>query len=172
MNEHDETFEQEQLRRQDGRFVSLAASIGDLANPFYQEERQRDVWNEAGAVGLQIAVWLSTAAATAMVWLGGRSALPYAVTTFAVTGIASGFALAYAARLGVRTDDPRWFRPRHLVPYAVLFSAFFAGLVHAAPTGAFGSGLAVGIAAGGTLALICAITGMVRARRRSAHATS
>ena len=31
-------------------FIRTAAVIGDLSNPFYGEERQRDVWNEASAV--------------------------------------------------------------------------------------------------------------------------
>ncbi len=34
--------------------VRSAELIGDLGNPFYAEERQRDVWNEASAVGLQL----------------------------------------------------------------------------------------------------------------------
>ena len=33
--------------RTPGWFVRAAAAIGDLSNPFYGEERQRDVWNEA-----------------------------------------------------------------------------------------------------------------------------
>ncbi|WP_432498030.1 hypothetical protein [Kineococcus auxinigenes] len=174
MNQHDEALEQEheQPRGQDGPFMRLAEGIGDLASPFYREERQRDVWNEASAVGLQVALWLGTAAATAMVWIGGRTALPYALTTFAVTGTASWFALAYATRLGVRADDPRWFQARRLMPYTVLVLAFLAGLVHAAPAGAFGSGFAIGAAGGGVLALACAVIGMVRARRRSMQTTS
>ena len=174
MNQHDEALEQdhEPPREQDGPFMRLAGGIGDLASPFYREERQRDVWNEASAVGLQVALWLSTAAATAMVWIGGRTALPYALTTFTVTGIASWFALAYATRLGVRADDPRWFQARRLVPYAVLVLAFLAGVVHAAPTGAFGSGFAVGATGGGAVAVVCAVIGMVRARRRSTSTTS
>ncbi|WP_432511274.1 hypothetical protein [Kineococcus sp. SYSU DK001] len=165
MNQHDEAHEQ--LREQDGPFLRLTEGVGDLTNPFHREERQRDVWNEASAVGLQVALWLGTAAATAMVWIGGRTALPYALTTFAVTVVASGFALAHATRLGVRPDDPRWSRARRLVPYGVLVLAFLAGVVQAAPSGAFGSGLAVGAAGGGVLALLCAVIGTVRARRRS-----
>ncbi len=40
-------------------FVRAATVIGDLSNPFYREERQRDVWNEAAAVALQVILWLS-----------------------------------------------------------------------------------------------------------------
>lgn len=32
-------------------FVRAAAVVGDLDSPFSAEERDRDVWNEASAVG-------------------------------------------------------------------------------------------------------------------------
>ena len=50
-------------------FVQAAAVIGDLSNPFYREERQRDVWNEASAVAFQVLIWLHLLAATAVVWI-------------------------------------------------------------------------------------------------------
>ncbi len=31
--------------------------VGDLDDDFYKDERQRDVWNEASAVGLQSVFW-------------------------------------------------------------------------------------------------------------------
>ena len=68
----------------DGWFVKAAATIGDLGNPFYREERQRDVWNEASAVGLQLVLWLGLGTVAAMVWLGGPPALPYAFAVFVV----------------------------------------------------------------------------------------
>ena len=68
----------------DGWFMRAAGVVGDLDHPFYEEERQRDVWNEACAVGLQVALWLGLALAAAMVWLGGSTALPYALAVFAV----------------------------------------------------------------------------------------
>lgn len=64
-HEHDEKDPRESV------FVRLAAGVGDLGNPFYREEPQRDVWNEASAVGMQLTLWAGMAAATVMVWLGG-----------------------------------------------------------------------------------------------------
>lgn len=55
----------------DGWFVRAAAAVGDLGNPFYREERRRDVWNEASAVGFQLMLWLGLAAAAAMIWIAG-----------------------------------------------------------------------------------------------------
>ena len=77
-------------------FVRAATVIGDLSNPFYREERQRDVWNEAAAVALQVILWLSLLAATAAVWVIGADALPYVNAMMAIVGIASWIAILYA----------------------------------------------------------------------------
>ncbi len=100
-----------------GWFLRAAGAIGDLGNPFYREERQRDVWNEASAVGFQATLMLSLAAATAMVWIGGASGLPHAAALFGVVGVASWLTMLYAWALGVTIDDADLLRLR-LVPYA------------------------------------------------------
>ena len=64
---------------QDGWFVKVAGVVGDLGNPFYREERHRDVWNESSAVGLQLVLWAGLGAAVAMVWLGGAGAVLWLV---------------------------------------------------------------------------------------------
>ncbi|MDQ3276230.1 MAG: hypothetical protein M3Q39_14700 [Actinomycetota bacterium] len=56
--------------------MRAAAGIGDFGNPFYAEERQRDVWNEASAFGLQLLLWLSMLTATISVWVFGAPAVP------------------------------------------------------------------------------------------------
>lgn len=45
-------------RPDDGFFDRVTARIGDLDDPFYAEERDRDVWNEASAVGFQLLLWV------------------------------------------------------------------------------------------------------------------
>lgn len=67
--------------KRDSWFVRAAAAVGDLGNLFYREERRRDVWNEASAVGFQLMLWLGLAAAAAMIWIGGPPALPYVVVS-------------------------------------------------------------------------------------------
>ncbi len=44
-------------------FMKAARTIGDLDDEFYHDERQRDVWNEASAVGFQLAQWAALAGA-------------------------------------------------------------------------------------------------------------
>ena len=48
----------------ESRFLRWARVVADFGSPFYREERQRDVWNEASALGFQAGVWLTLLAAT------------------------------------------------------------------------------------------------------------
>ena len=148
-----------------GWFVRGAGAIGDLGSPFYREERQRDVWNEASAVGLQITLWLALAAATVMVWLGGASGLPYAFTVFGVVGVASWVTLLYAGALGVTIDDADLLRLR-LVPYLALMVLFLTGAARVAPSDGFLRGVVWGGAFGGAGALVFMVWTGLRARRR------
>ncbi len=87
--------------------VRAATVIGDLSNPFYREERQRDVWNEASAVALQVILWLSLLTATAAVWTVGAGALPYVNALMVIVGVASWIAFLYAWSLGVHVETSR-----------------------------------------------------------------
>ncbi len=134
----------------------------------YEEERQRDVWNEACAVGLQVALWLGLALAAAMVWLGGATALPYALAVFALlAGTTSWVTVHYAQRLGVRVEDPAGLLRLRLVPYLVLLALFLAGVVRAAPSDGFVGGLARGAAVGGAAGTLWLLASGLRARRRA-----
>jgi hypothetical protein len=152
-----------------GWFLRAAGAIGDLSSPFYREERQRDVWNEASAVGLQVTLLFALAAATGMVWLGGATALPYAFTVLGVVAVASWMTLLYAAALGVTVDDASLLRLR-LVPYLALMILFLVGAARVAPSGGFVGGLVQGgvwgAAAGVALAAVLTLRGGLRARRR------
>jgi hypothetical protein len=115
-------------------FVRAATVIGDLSNPFYREERQRDVWNEASAVALQVILWLSLLAATAAVWVVGADALPYVNAMMAIVGIASWIAILYAWSLGVNmeTSRIRWPRMALLIVVVLLL---LTGMAHASAVG-------------------------------------
>jgi predicted acylesterase/phospholipase RssA len=150
-------------------FVAAAGVVGDLDNPFYAEERQRDVWNEACAVGLQLG--LALAAATGMVWIGGAPALPYAVTLVSVEGVVAVVTLAYAQRLGVRFDDAGGMLRLRLVPYGALLVAFFVGVFRVAPADGFASGFVRGMVGGSAAAVLWLLCSGIRARRRQALRT-
>jgi hypothetical protein len=149
-----------------GWFVRAAGVVGDLGSPFYREERQRDVWNEASAVGLQTVLLLGLAAATGMVWLGGAPGLPYAATILVVVGVASWMTLLYASALGVTIDDPAGLLRLRLVPYAVLLVLFLVGAARVAPEGGFLGGFVQGGVVGAAAAALVLLWSGLRARRR------
>lgn len=117
--------------RSHNRFVRAAAVIGDLSNPFYREERRRDVWNEASAVAFQVLIWLHLLGATAAVWIVGEDAVPYVYALVAMIGLASWIAMLYAWSLGVDVTDSARLSPRRMVPIAVLVVLLAAGLIRA-----------------------------------------
>jgi hypothetical protein len=76
------------------------AAIADFNNPFYAEERQRDVANEAAAFGFGVLVWTLLFGAGATCWFFPEhymAAGVLAVWVFLVGGLTS----LYARRLGV-----------------------------------------------------------------------
>lgn len=154
-----------------GWLVTAAGAVGDLGSPFYDEERQRDVWNEASAVGFQTTLWLGFAAAAGMVWLGGSSALPYVLVMLGVLSVASLASLVYAQRLGVDVDQAsRMWRAR-MVPFLLLVVFLVVGLFRAAAPDGFSAGLAWGGAAGAGVALLSVVWARVRDHRRASRAT-
>jgi hypothetical protein len=106
MNDTDRSPDPDGIPRADpppDRFERLAATIGDLDSPFYDEERDRDVWNEASAVGFQAMLWSLPIVAAAALWLGGASALPYVSALLVPWLLGATITLAYAHR---RSVDP------------------------------------------------------------------
>jgi hypothetical protein len=155
-----------QIDTGDGWFVRWAGAVADLGNPFHREERQRDVWNEASAVGLQLMLWLGLAAAAAMTWFAGAPALPYAITLLALLGVGSWASVLYAQALGVRLVGTREVLRLRLIPYLVLLLVFVVGALRAVPSGGFGAGFARGMAFGGGAAVLWLAWSGLRARRR------
>lgn len=152
----------------DGWFVRAAAAVGDLGNPFYREERRRDVWNEASAVGFQLMLWLGLAAAAAMIWIAGPPALPYVVVVIGIVGVPSLVCIVYAERLGVRgTEGMRMARSR-MVPVLVLVLVVVlaAGLLVRGSDDGVSASTLWGAVAGAVLVLGLAGWTEVRARRR------
>ena len=158
---------EESVPRRGGWFLAAAGVVGDLGHPFYGEERQRDVWNEACAVGLQVVLWLGLAAATAMVWLGGATAVPYMVTLLVVVAAGGWMTVLYAHRLGIRLDDTGGVLRLRLVPYAVLLMALLVGVLRVAPDDGFGRGFVQGMVVGSALGLAWLVGSGIRARRRA-----
>lgn len=153
--------------RRDGWFMRSAAAVGDLANPFYAEERQRDVWNEASAVGFQVMLWLGLIAANVMIWLGQGTALPYAFGVFLLLGVASWIVWGYACRLGVEADATvrLWRWP--MVPFGALMLLFLLGIARASGGVSLSPSTLIGAATGGLVVVLFWFAARLVRRRRA-----
>jgi len=153
----------------EGWFVRAAGRIGDLGSPFYDEERQRDVWDEASAVGFQLLLWLLPGAAVVSVWVGGAAAVPYALVMLLASGLSSGVVLAFARARGldlgaaVGVTVVRW----RLLALLLLLGAFCAGVVRVTPEDSAGRGFGWGMLGGAVLGVAAVAWSQHRARRAS-----
>lgn len=135
-------------------FLRIASFIGDLDHPFYDDERQRDVWNEASAVGLQFVLWATLIASTLMVWIKGRPAVPYSIVPMAIVGIGSTLAVVYAKKRSVEVDTPKNLNFRRGGLSAAIYALYVAGAVRAGRAAAhpeISIGVVAGIAAAAVL---------------------
>lgn len=113
------------------RLVRFAHVVGDFGNPFYGEERQRDVWNEASAFGFQLVLWCLLSVSTVTVWVVGAPSVPYVLLALGLLGVVSGLTVAYAQHLGVELTAREHVLRWRLVPYVALVLALLVGLLRA-----------------------------------------
>lgn len=127
MNHDDEIT----LPAADGRFMRAAAVLADLDSPFYAEERDRDVWNEASAVGFQFLLWTIPGLAAVALWLAGRAALPFVAGGLALCMVGVVVTVTYAIRLRVDPTGRRPLEGRRALLYGALLIVLAGGLVRA-----------------------------------------
>ncbi len=142
-------------------FDRFAAAVADFGSPFYAEERQRDVWNEASAFGLQLFLWGSLVLSAVMFWLGGRALLPYGASLMVFASLVSYLVLAYVKRLGVTVPVKGALKGWRLGLFLVVYAANVFGALSAVGAGStrggsFGRGFAGGaiVAFGGLVGLL------------------
>lgn len=158
------------------RFVRAASVVGDLDSPFYDEERDRDVWNEASAIGFQVLLWGIPLVGAALLWFVGAAALLPVGLLLALWIAAGGVVVAYARRFGV---DPEARTPlvvgRRVMFFAVL-GLLGTGVVRAAlglevagtsPGASFVRGMGQGMAATAAVLCLLLVVLLVRDRLRS-----
>lgn len=149
-----------------GWFVRAAGAVGDLSSPFYREERERDVWNEASAVGFQMMLVLGMVAAAAMIWIGGPTAQPYVLAVLGVIGVSSMAAIGYAQALGVRPQSSVRMLRWRMVPYLLLIAAVLVGLAVRGQPDEIDAATAWGAVTGAGIVLALFAVMGVRSRRR------
>lgn len=101
-------------------FLKVARFVGDLDDDFYRDERQRDVWNEASAVGFQVFSWSALLGAAILPWVAGRPGAWTALGVLVVWFLASMTTLIHARLRDVDVyETTTLWRPRGLAAVAL-----------------------------------------------------
>lgn len=150
-------------------FVKAMRFVGELDSEFYADERQREVWNEASAIGFQFLSWALLAAAAVLPWVAGRTGAWVALGLLVAWAVGGFVVLTYARALEVDVYVvARLWTVRSIVTVAV-YLVGAAGVIlrlylaDAPDLGGTITGGAVG-AAGGVAAVAWQIS---RTRRRA-----
>jgi hypothetical protein len=155
---------------QSSPFLRAARQIGDFSNPFYEEERHRDVWNEASAFGFQLFLITAFLFATVCIWLVGQPALPYVQVGMVLTGAISWLTLLYAQRLGVDVLQPQRLDRRRMLPFVALTVVLVVGMLRASGAGStWDAATAAGAVTGAGTALGLGALAVWAARRAAAR---
>ncbi len=155
----------------DDAFTRATHLVADLDSPFYDEERQRDVWNEASAIGFQTMLWGVLGLACAMAWIGGGPQVGWAFGLLMVSGVAGHLALRHANRLGVTGwENARLNRPRTYLVIGLYFgtlAGIMVNLEDALPSSVASASFVGGVKMGVPIGLIVfALALVVNAVRR------
>ncbi|MDV8008020.1 hypothetical protein [Rhodococcus sp. IEGM 1318] len=147
--------------------------VGDLDDDFYKDERQRDVWNEASAVGFQFAYWIALIAAAILPWVAGRTGAWISLGLVIGWFICSMVVLRYAQAHDVDVyASMKGLQPRSLVAgsvYLIALIGVVAQLVTRPGDGiATWAGAGVGALVGVTAAALAVKHHQQRAKRREA----
>lgn len=155
-------------------FLKAARVVADLDDDFYHDERQRDVWNEASAVGFQLFQWCALVVGAVLPWVAGRGGAYVAIGVLATWFTLSMVTLAYARARDVDVyATVKALRPRMIFAF-VLYLAGIAGIYVelANPVdydGATWAGVAVGAFVGAGAVAAAFVWVRRRDRRRAAE---
>lgn len=147
------------------RFVRLMSAVADFSHPFYAEERQRQVWNEAQTVGMQLVLWLGLVLANVMVWTGDRQVAVFAVALVALLVVVSLAITAYAKRLAVDATSSAALHPERVALYLVLYLGFVLGAVLNLAGGAIQGPTVLGLVVGAAVGVVVVVLVTLRQRR-------
>ncbi|MDN3458786.1 MULTISPECIES: hypothetical protein [Rhodococcus] len=147
--------------------------VGDLDDDFYKDERQRDVWNEASAVGLQFAYWITLIAAAILPWVAGRTGAWISVGLIIGWFICSMVVLRYAQAHDVDAyTSMKGLPPRVLMAGSVYLIALIGVVAQLVARPGDGistwAGAGVGALVGVTAAALGVKRHQQRAKRREA----
>lgn len=151
-------------------FTKALRYVGDLDDEFYDDERQRDVWNEASAIGFQLFMWAAMIAAAILPWVAGRTGGWIGLGLLIATTAISVVTLGYSASRGVNLyTASKLGRARGIVVGVVLAVGYFGALIRLQPdvyseVGSWAGGVVGALVGGGAVALV-----IRRMRKRNAQ---
>ena len=135
--------------------------VGDLDDDFYKDERQRDVWNEASAVGLQSVFWAVFVSSAILPWVAGRTGAWISLALLIVALFGSVVTIVYALRRDVDVYVlSNYNRPRVVISIALYLVAAVGIMARL--------GALVGGIVGGGVAIAAVKLHQQRAKRREA----
>lgn len=150
-------------------FVKAARFVGDLDDEFYADELQRDIWNEASAVGFQTLLWTGLIAAAVLPFAAGVTGGWVALGIIAAMIAAAWVVLGYTRSRGIDMYTVQKLRRPRLAVFSVLYvlGAGGAGIRLLAHYGG-GSLTSMWIAAaiGAPMGLAVVVVGIKRRQRR------
>ncbi|OZF50927.1 DUF2029 domain-containing protein [Rhodococcus sp. 14-2470-1b] len=151
-------------------FVKALRFVGDLDDEFYDDERQRDVWNEASAIGFQLFQWASLVSAAVLPWVAGSTGawvgLGILVTLTVINVLTIGYSAARKVNLYTASKINR---VRGLVVAVVLVIGYVGALIRVQPdtfsdASSWAGGVVGAVVGGGVVGL-----GVWWMRRRNAR---
>jgi len=148
-------------------FVKAMRVVGDLDDEFYRDERQRDVWNEAAAVGFQLFVWAGLLAGAVLPWAAGIAGAYAALGVLVLVLVISSTTIGFARQRDVDLHATVTYAKPRLALALVLYALGAVGIVARllTPTSdspaSMWSGMAVGAVVGVAVAAIA-----IRGKRR------
>ncbi|MDI9918202.1 hypothetical protein [Rhodococcus sp. IEGM 1379] len=147
--------------------------VGDLDDDFYRDERQRDVWNEASAVGLQSILWAVFVGSAVLPWVAGRTGAWISLALLITALLGSVITIVYANSLNVDVYAlSNYNRPRVVISI-VLYLVAAVGIMARLKFDSYQDsstwvGALVGGIVGGGLAIVGVKLHQLRSKRREA----
>ena len=144
--------------------------VGDLDDDFYKDERQRDVWNEASAVGFQFAYWIALIAAAILPWVAGRTGAWISVGLIIGWFVCSMVVLRYAQAHDVDAyASLKGLQPRVLLAGSVYLIALIGVIAQLMTRPGEGIATWAGTGVGALVGLTAAVLGVKHHQKRAAE---
>lgn len=140
-------------------FTKTMRFVGDLDDEFYDDERQRDVWNEASAIGFQLFCWSALLGAATLAWTANTTGAWIALGILVVFTLISYATLGYSAARGVNMYTAAKAGRLRVLAFGVISAVGYLGVLVRLQSDVYSqvsswAGAAVGAVAGGGLVVL------------------